>query len=121
MMEVEIVQHPQTALLKIDGSELQRLLKGHEIKQLRQVGGLEGFLTVRFERGNWYRALVVITSHKPRAELCPKDREGNPVGEYTFTCCAVDAKTAEENILDQVHETIPMSAPEDFDIEVQLL
>ena len=119
-MEVEIVQAPKTATLKISSSELTSLLKGHEIKQFRPVAGLEGFLSVRFERGNIYMANVVITSNKPRAELCPKDRDGNPVGEYTFTCCAVDAKTAEENILDQVHQTIPMSAPEDFDVEVQL-
>lgn len=46
------------------------------------------------------------------------DREEYPIGEYDFTVIGETEHIAIELATDALHECVPMSRPEDFDIEV---
>jgi hypothetical protein len=51
-------------------------------------------------------------------EMHPDDRNDCPVGNHTYFVDADSDQEASEKALDQFHSEVPISVPEDFDIDV---
>lgn len=64
-----------------------------------------------------YEVTLQVSAAISRADMDHNDRTDYPVGNYRFIVVANEPGTAESYALDALHETVPMSRPEDFDIE----
>jgi hypothetical protein len=65
-----------------------------------------------------WQMTVKVTTEKDADELDPNDRDDSPVGNHDFIVDADTADEAERLALDLFHDTVPISVPEDFDIDV---
>lgn len=64
-----------------------------------------------------YVVTLNVTGAIPREKMDRDDHDEYPVGKYVFVVLSDRPSAAEELALDALHESVPMSRPEDFDIE----